>query len=88
MAAGDWPMPQDDPADVSIEQLEADAAREPSPRTTRLWDWLAHVTNPTGVFLYGRFSWERRFAGWLLSWWGWAFMYTDPWRPGKEPKNW
>lgn len=53
------------------------------PTSERLWDWLGRtIPSGTGWALYGRWSWQRRFGAWWLSWWGWAFFYSRPWRPG------
>ena len=53
------------------------------PRNERFYWWLT-VFIPCGArwMLDGRWNWQRRLGAWWLAWWGWAFCYSKPWRPG------
>lgn len=48
--------------------------------TERLWNWLAHVTCPDVYAPAPRIV--QRVRWWWMQWWGWAFFYSEPWRPG------
>lgn len=49
----------------------------------RFYWWITGLI-PCGArwMLNGRWHWQRRFGAWWLQWWGWAFYYAKPWRPG------
>ena len=48
----------------------------------RLWYWLGGVAILPALWLWHGPHVLRRFSAWYLSWWGWAFYYSKPWRPG------
>lgn len=50
-----------------------------------LWHRLGSLLYPRWLYT-GPYWWRSLNAEWLR-WWGWAFFYTDPWRPGKEPRE-
>ena len=54
--------------------------------SARIWDLLADATFPR--WLWRGPQWWRALNSWWLARWGWAFLYTDPWRPGREGKAW
>jgi hypothetical protein len=46
----------------------------------RVWNWLGRATMPR--WLYTGPYWWRSLNAWWLAWWGWAFLYSKPWRLG------
>lgn len=52
--------------------------------SARIWNLIATLTFPRG--LYTGPHWWRSLNHWWLGWWGWAFFYTDPWRPGRPSR--